>query len=85
VLAQWSAECEVPVAYLIVRGVLHSYGSGTVALGWLANGTALVHLPSGSGCGPNAQAPGIYAVPLSGKQRLVLRTRQGAGYAMWGG
>lgn len=84
-LAQWSAECEVPVAYLIVRGVLHSYGSGTVALGWLAKDTALVHFPRGGGCGPNARVPGIYAVTFSRKRRLLLRTRQGAGYAMWGG
>jgi hypothetical protein len=85
VLAQWSAECEVPVAYLIVRGVLHSYGPSTVALGWLPNGGALVYFPMGGGCGPNAQVPGIYAVSLSGKRRLILRTRQPAGYAMWGG
>lgn len=85
VLAQWSAECEVPVAYLIVRGVLHSYGSGTVALGWLANGGALVHFPMGGGCGPTVRVPGIYAVSLNGRRRLLLRTRQPAGYAMWGG
>ena len=84
-LAQWSAECEVPVAYLIVRSVLRSYGSGTVALGWLANGAAVVYFPMGGGCGPSAQVPGIYAVSLNGKRRLLLRTRQPAGYAMWGG
>jgi hypothetical protein len=28
---------------------------------------------------------GIYAVSLNGKRRLLLRTRQPAGYAMWGG
>jgi hypothetical protein len=85
VLAQWSAECEVPVAYLILRGGLISYGSGTVALGWLANGSAAVYFPRGGGCGPTPRAPGIYAVPLSGDPRLLLRTRKPVGYAMWGG
>ena len=46
-LAQWSAECEVPVAYLIADGRLRPYGKESVALGWLPSGEALIHFPKG--------------------------------------
>jgi hypothetical protein len=84
VLAQWSAECEVPVAYLVVRGTLHSYGREAVALGWLPSGEALIHFPNGP-CGGTIHVRGIYAVPVGGKPRLVLRTKRFAQYAMFGG
>lgn len=83
ILAQWSAECEVPVAYLVRGGKLRAYGSETTALGWLAGGDALVHYMQG-GCGSQTLR-GIYAVPRDGKPRLLLRTARLASYLMWGG
>ncbi len=83
ILAQWSAECEVPVAYLVANGKLRKYGDETVALGWLPSGDALVHFRAG-GCGGSGRA-GIYAVPRNGKPRLMLGTPRFAQYAMWGG
>jgi hypothetical protein len=84
VLAQWSAECEVPVAYLIAGGKLRAYGSEAVALGWLPSGAALIHFPNGP-CAGTSHARGIYAVPSAGTARLMLKTPRFAQYAMWGG
>ncbi len=90
-LAQWSAECEVPVAFLVAGGVMRPYGGRTlvdapesVALGWLPNGRAVIHFPKGA-CGGTFRTPGIYAVPRTGSARLLLRTPQFASYWMWGG
>jgi hypothetical protein len=91
-LAQWSAECEVPVAFLVAAEVMRPYGGRTmrdapssVALGWLPNGNAVVHFPSGA-CGGAFRVPGIYEVPRVGKSRLLLRTpSRSASYWMWGG
>jgi hypothetical protein len=82
-LAQWSAECEIPVAYLIVRGKRRSYGDETVALGWLPSGEAVAHFRP-VGC-TTSKRSGIYAVPRGGKPRLLLRTPRFAQYLMWGG
>jgi hypothetical protein len=89
--AQWSAECEVPVAFLVTGTKMHPYGGKTlddapssVALGWLPDGSALVHFPKGA-CGGTFRLPGIYAVPLTGAPRLILRTPYFASYLMWGG
>ena len=84
VLAQWSAECEVPVAYRVAHGNLRAYALESVALGWLPNGDALIHFPNGP-CGGSIHVRGIYAIPRAGKPRLILRTRRFAQYAMWGG
>jgi len=84
ILAQWSAECEVPVAYLVSGGVSRAYGAESVALGWLPGGEALIHFPNGP-CGGSSHARGIYAVPRRGKRRLIRRTPRFAQYAMWGG
>ena len=83
--AQWSAECEVPVAYLVRDGTLRPYGEESAALGWLPGGQALIHFPDGPCAGDSKTARGIYAVPRAGKPRLVLRTARFAQYAMWGG
>ena len=83
ILAQWSAECEVPVAYLVANGKLRKYGDETVALGWLPSGHAVVHFRP-LGCVGSGRS-GIYAMPRSGKPRLMLRTARFAQYAMWGG
>jgi len=85
ILAQWSAECEVPVAYLVVRGRLRSYGAGSFALGWLPSGDAVIHFPNGPCAGTSGRARGIYAIPIGGKWRLLVATRRFAQYSMWGG
>jgi hypothetical protein len=84
-LAQWSAECEVPVAYLVAGGKLRAYAEESVALGWLPSGDALVHFPNGPCAGGWRPVRGIYAVRGSGSPRLLLRTPRFAQYAMWGG
>lgn len=91
-LAQWSAECEVPVAFLVAGGVMQPYGGATmrdapssVALGWLPNGNAVIHFPKGA-CGGAFRVPGIYDVPRAGKPKLLRRTpSRAASYWMWGG
>ena len=90
-LAQWSAECEVPVAFLAVHNTLRPYGGRTmrdapasVALGWLPRGEAVISFPAGGGCGSAFRIPGIYAVPRTGRPRLLLRTRPRTSYWMWG-
>lgn len=83
VLAQWSGECEIPVAYLIVHGRRHSFGDETVALGWLPTGEAVVHFRP-LGC-TSSNRSGIYAGPSPTKMRLLLRTKRFAQYLMWGG
>jgi hypothetical protein len=90
-LAQWSAECEVPIAFLVAGTVMRPYGARTlrdapesVALGWLPNGRAVIHFPKGA-CGGTFHTPGIYTVPQSGAPRLLVRTPRFALYAMWGG
>jgi hypothetical protein len=89
--AQWIAECEVPVAFLVAGGAMRPYGGTTmddapdsVALGWLPNGRAVIHFPNGA-CGGSFDTPGIYAVPRSGEPALLLRTPRFASYWMWGG
>jgi hypothetical protein len=95
-LAQWSAECEVPVAFLVTYDgqPMKPYGGKTirdapssVALGWLVGRTtvnALVHFPNGA-CGGTYRIPGIYEVPRNGRPRLVVRTPRFSRYWMWGG
>lgn len=85
VLAQWSGECEVPVAYRIANGRLQRYGSESAALGFMPDGSALIHFPNGPCGGGSIRVRGIYAVPPHAKPRLVLRTPRFAQYGMWGG
>jgi hypothetical protein len=69
ILAQWSAECEVPVAYLVPaaggepREAVRSYASR--ALGWTTDGRAIVKVVE-SACGPDAPRPGFYLVDPGG-------------------
>jgi hypothetical protein len=90
-LAQWSAECEVPVAFLAVSGTLRPYGGrsiraapASVAFGWLPGGEAVIWFPAGGGCGTDFRVPGIYAVPRKGAARLLLATKPRTSYWMWG-
>jgi hypothetical protein len=84
-LAQWSAECEVPVAYRVENGKLRRYGRESSALGFMPDGSALIHFPNGPCAGDSHPVRGIYAVPPHAKARLVLRTPRFAQYGMWGG
>ena len=89
--AQWSAECEVPVAFLVADGLMRPYGARTyrdapssMALGWLPNGRAVVHFPKAA-CGGSYRGAGIYAIPHSGKPTLLVPTPRFEHYWMWGG
>jgi hypothetical protein len=86
-LAQWSAECETPVVYVVsrrVRGV-RRLGAATdvsLALGWTSAGAAVVWFPQ-LGCGATRRSgPGVYA--FTGKRaRFVLRTSPRQSVAFW--
>ena len=83
VLAQWSGECEVPVAYLfrasggpgrpVVAG-----GVESSAIGWSEDGRAVVGLWPGI-CGAADQRPGTYLLdPATGTRRWIHPAYQGA-------
>ena len=73
-LAQWTAECEVPIAFLVPLGggkavpvARDRYGPATSkALGWTRDGRAIVELP-GLSCGSTSQRPGTYVLRPHGK------------------
>ena len=85
ILAQWSGECEIPVAYLIEQGKLHAFGRESVALGWLAGGDAVVYFPNGPCAGSSQRVRGIYMAQTTNKLQLLLRAKRFAQYLMWGG
>lgn len=68
-LAQWTAECEVPIAFFVpARGgrplpvAKDRYGPATShAIGWTADGRAIVAIPNLS-CGATPSRPGTYLV-----------------------
>lgn len=70
-LAQWSGECEIPVAFFVdpdgaIRHVLGGDwldAPNTTGLGWLPDGRALVAVASPDpGCGTGSPEPGVYAI-----------------------
>ena len=72
ILGQWSAECEVPIAYLIpvAGGPPREAVPATEskALGWTKDGRAIVEVLEGE-CGPSAPKPGFYLVdPAGGRE-----------------
>jgi hypothetical protein len=88
-LAQWSAECETPQAFLVTRhtGSVRRLGGAadnSIALGWTGDGRALVHFPAGVCGGTYHGGPGIYAVD-GRRLRLLVETTRRAAVAMWGG
>jgi hypothetical protein len=73
-LAQWSAECEVPVTFFVplesgrarpVAGTSLRDAPVSVAAGWLHDGRAVVEFPE-SACGAGIERPGVYAVAVDG-------------------
>jgi hypothetical protein len=88
-LAQWSAECETPQAFLVSRrtGSVRRFGGAaddSIALGWTSDGRALVHFPTGVCGGTYHGGPGVYAVD-GRRLRLLFETTRRATVAMWGG
>ena len=76
-LAQWSAECEIPQAYFLpvtggrARGIGPRDRLGSrpvsVALGWTTDGRAIVEFPDAA-CGGSDPGPGVYLVSLDGRR-----------------
>jgi len=88
-LAQWSAECETPQAFLVTRGTgsvrrLGGAADDSIALGWASDGRALVHFPTSVCGGTYRGGPGVYAVD-GRRLRLLFETTRRATVAMWGG
>ncbi len=81
ILAQWSAECEVPIAFLVEAAggkPLSVTGEDdwakspeSIALGWTVDGRAIVFLPKGPACGTGAASPGIYLYSRAGAGELL--------------
>ena len=74
ILAQWSAECEIPLAFLVParggRPVPVLPGSGgdrpnSIALGWTTGGRAIVFVPVDPGCG-SGEGSGLFLVAPGG-------------------
>ena len=87
ILAQWSAECEVPIAFLVdADGGMPKVVTGeddwasspdSVALGWTTDGRALVFLPKGPACGSGVPKPGVYVYAAPGVGRLLIPAKDG--------
>jgi len=82
-LAQWSAECEVPIAFFVdartrrmrvVTGEKKwSNAPESIALGWASDGRARVRFPKGV-CGRGASEPGDYLIdPETGRLTRAAR------------
>ena len=91
-LAQWSGECEIPVAFVIARAAQpRPAGAKTlagapesVALGWTSSGDAVVDFGQGV-CGSAYHGgPGVYTVSPNGKLKLVVATTRTQTVAFWG-
>lgn len=81
VLAQWSSECEVPIAHLVsadgrtVRPIVE--GVNSKGVGWTEDGRMVVQFGPGH-CGSGIEEPGIYLVdPDTGDRLLVRADREG--------
>jgi hypothetical protein len=93
VLAQWSGECEVPIAFLVeadegevdaVTGERDPASApDSIALGWTKVGQAIVFLREG-GCSEGTDPPGVYAFRTPGPGRLLVETPLRAAARMWG-
>jgi hypothetical protein len=92
VMAQWSGECEVPIAFFVdldERDPVPVTGEDdpadapeSLALGWNKLGRAAVLLPEGA-CGGSVR-PGGVLFRDPGRARLLVRTPRHAAARMWG-
>jgi Tol biopolymer transport system component len=76
ILAEWSAECEVPQAFLIdaTSGQPRPVTSDTArALGWTTDGRAIVIRPPAGACGAGGD-PGTYLVTPAGEATRIATT-----------
>ena len=79
-LAQWSAECEVPIAFFVpaksgrprvVSGEEDwATSPSSVALGWTTDGRAIILFPEADPCG-GVGSPGLYLVGIDGTRRRI--------------
>lgn len=90
VLGQWSAECEVPIAYLIpAHGgapvPVAEGDSGTLieskGLGWTPDGRMVMSLPAGP-CSSGGDPAGVYLIDPDTLERTLVRAG-GAPALMW--
>jgi hypothetical protein len=82
ILAQWTAECEVPIAFFVdVAGGAPTPVTGeddwatspeSVALGWTKDGRAIVFLPKGPACGAGLAEAGIHLYSAVGSGELLI-------------
>lgn len=91
---QWSAECEIPIAFVLRSGggalrVVSgerdwANAPESVALGFASDGRAMVLFPLAA-CGSGIERAGVYSVDLrTFARRLVLPVGRGAAIVMWG-
>lgn len=86
ILAQWSAECEVPIAFFVdvesgsptpVTGEADwARSPESLALGWTTDGRAIVFMPKRAPCGSGARSPGVYLYSVPGEAELLFKGRR---------
>jgi hypothetical protein len=74
-LAQWTAECEIPVAFFVPLAThkprpVAPVRYETVAVAWNADGRAGVFF-NGGACGAGVERPGLYLVSLDGERQFL--------------
>lgn len=87
-LAQWSAECETPQAFVVARtgrSLVRIGGAAeeSIALGWTRDGLPVVYFPSGVCGGTYRLGAGVYALGPK-KPRLIMKATPRLSVAMWG-
>jgi hypothetical protein len=85
-LAQWSGDCERPIAMLVDTDGKHARPAASQgpseALGFLPGGAALVAFPS-QACAGTGPPPGIYRVDGTKRRLLFPLTRRVSAVAFW--
>jgi hypothetical protein len=76
ILAEWSAECEVPIAFLVSTSggrprPAFASDAASRAFGWTVDGRAIVSLLTQTPCSGRILKPGLYLVPPEGRGTLV--------------
>jgi hypothetical protein len=81
ILAQWSGECEIPLAFLVAiadgrpASVTGKYSRddlppNSTALGWSDDGRAIVFLPADPACGGGDES-GVFLIDLDGNRTRI--------------